>query len=208
MIEAALETLARERHDRSRAAGLVPDRPGLYAFYGDQQAWTELALEPAFDDQPLYVGKAERSLNGRDVRTHFATGKTGSSTVRRSLAALLANDLNLVAVPRNLAKPDGSANFALDPASDARLSTWMESHLRLATWVRPDGLVLGDFETAVVLRLRPPSTSTRSASHETGCGKRVGASPTRREPGIPPRSCLQPESSRLDTSIRGTLPLW
>jgi hypothetical protein len=156
VIEAALQTLAGERHDRSRAADLVPDQPGLYAFYGGRQAWTELALEPAFDGQPLYVGKAERSLNGRDVRTHFATGKTGSSTVRRSLAALLIDDVDLVAVPRNLAKPDGSANYALDPPSDARLSTWMENHLRLATWVRPDGLVLGDIEIAVVLRLRPP----------------------------------------------------
>jgi hypothetical protein len=156
VIEAALETLAGERHDRSRAADSVPDQPGLYAFYGDQQAWTQLALEPAFDEQPLYVGKAERSLNGRDVRTHFATGKTGSSTVRRSLAALLSDDLDLVPVPRNLAKPDGSANFALDPASDARLSTWMQTHLRLATWVRPDGLILGEIETAVVLRPRPP----------------------------------------------------
>lgn len=156
VIEAALEALAGERHDRSRAAGLVPDQPGLYAFYGDTQVWTDLGLEPAFDDQPLYVGKAERSLNGRDVRTHFATGKTGSSTVRRSLAALLADDLDLVAVPRNLANPDGSANFALDPASDARLSTWMESHLRLATWIRPEGLVLGVIEAAVALRLRPP----------------------------------------------------
>jgi hypothetical protein len=156
VIEAALQTLAGERHDRSRAADLVPDQPGLYAFYGEKQPWTELALEPAFDGQPLYVGKAERSLNGRDVRTHFATGKTGSSTVRRSLAALLIDDVGLVAVPRNLAKPDGSANYALDPPSDARLSTWMENHLRLATWVRPDGLVLGDIEIAVVLRLRPP----------------------------------------------------
>ena len=85
-----------------------------------------------------------------------ATGKTGSSTVRRSLAALLADELELVAVPRNLNKPDASANFALDPASDARLSTWMEHHLRLATWVKPEGTVLGDVETAVVLRLRPP----------------------------------------------------
>jgi hypothetical protein len=140
VIEAAMETLAGERHNRSRAADRVPDQPGLYAFYGDKQAWTELALEPAFDEQPLYVGKAERSLNGRDVRTHFAKGKTGSSTVRRSLAALLGDHLDLVAVPRNVAKPDGSANFALEPASDARLSTWMEQHL----------------ETAVVLRLRPP----------------------------------------------------
>jgi hypothetical protein len=36
-------------------------------------------------------------------------------------------------VPRNLAKPDGSANFGLDSASDARLSAWMEQRLSLAT---------------------------------------------------------------------------
>lgn len=80
-------------------------------------------MSPAFDGQPLYVGKAERSLNGRDVGTHFAAGRTGSSTVRRSLAALLVNELALVAVPRNLAKPDGSASFGLDTASEGALSS-------------------------------------------------------------------------------------
>ncbi len=156
VVDAALQALAGDRHDRSRAVDLVPDQPGLYAVYGDDAAWAELNLVPVFDGQPLYVGKAERSLNGRDVRTHFASGKTGSSTVRRSLAALLADELDLVAVPRNLEKPDGSANFALDPASDARLSTWMERHLLLATWSKPAGIVLHEIETAVVLQLRPP----------------------------------------------------
>jgi hypothetical protein len=112
--------------------------------------------DPAFEGQPLYVGKAERSLNGRDVGTHFATGKTGSSTVRRSLAALLVNELDLVPVPRNLTKPDGSANFALDAAGDARLSSWMDQRLTLATWVKPSNVELDVIETAVVRRLRPP----------------------------------------------------
>jgi hypothetical protein len=64
----------------------------------------------------------------------FAVGKTGSSTVRRSLAVRLVNELTLVAVPRNLAKPDGSANFGLDAASEARMSGWIWSsgfHWRL-----------------------------------------------------------------------------
>ena len=104
----------------------------------------------------LYVGKAERSLNGRDVGTHFATGKTGSSTVRRSLAALLTGQLDLLAVPRNVAMPDGSANYGLDSASDARLSEWMEQRLLLATWVKPEDATLDDVETAVVRQLRPP----------------------------------------------------
>lgn len=156
VVADALDALAGPRHPRDVAALTVARAPGLYAFYGDDVAWQALLLTPAFEDQPLYVGKAERSLNGRDVRTHFSTGKTGSSTVRRSLAALLVDDLALVAVPRNLAKPDGSANFSLDTGSEERLSAWMEQHLRLATWVSPPTAVLDEVETAVLERLRPP----------------------------------------------------
>ncbi|HVQ18152.1 MAG TPA: hypothetical protein VMT27_03850 [Actinomycetes bacterium] len=152
----ALVDLAGVRHKRSAATHQVPSAPGLYAFYGDEQAWSELDLSPAFDGQPLYVGKAERSLNGRDVGTHFSTGKTGSSTVRRSLAALLADQLGLVAVPRNIVRPDGSANFSLEAAGDERLSRWMEERLALSTWVKPEDVVLDEVETAVLLRLRPP----------------------------------------------------
>ncbi|MGZ6799736.1 MAG: GIY-YIG nuclease family protein [Mycobacteriaceae bacterium] len=156
VIAAALESLAGVRHAHSDAIQLVPKEPGLYAFYGDDHAWSGLGLSPAFEGQPLYVGKAERSLNGRDVRTHFAVGKTGSSTVRRSLAALLGSEFGLVAVPRNPAKPDGSANFGLDPASEACLSDWMEQRLSMATWTQPGHATLDDVETAVLRRLRPP----------------------------------------------------
>ena len=156
LVAAALHALAGVRHSRMEAVELVATRPGLYAFYGDGHAWLNLGLSAAFDDQPLYVGKAERSLNGRDVGTHFATGKTGSSTVRRSLAALLTDQLDLVAVPRNQAKPDGSANFGLDSPSDARLSEWMEQRLLLATWIKTGDATLDDVETAVVRQLRPP----------------------------------------------------
>lgn len=156
VIAAALESLAGIRHGHSDAVQHVPREPGLYAFYGDDHAWSDLGLSPAFEGQPLYVGKAESSLNGRDVGTHFAAGKTGSSTVRRSLAALLDNKLALVAVPRNLAKPDGSANFGLDATSEVRLSGWMEQRLSLATWGKPEDAMLDEIETAVMRRLRPP----------------------------------------------------
>lgn len=76
--------------------------------------------------------------------------------MRRSLAALLVDRLGLAAMPRNLARPDGSANYALEPAGDQRLSQWMDERLQLATWVKPEGVVLDDVETAVLLRLRPP----------------------------------------------------
>ena len=139
----ALNVLQGDRHTFERAEVAAPRAAGLYAFYGDTQAWNDLGLTPALSDAALYVGKAEKSLHGRDVRTHFASGKTGSSTVRRSLAALLIDVLD-------------SANFALTSSSDDRLRSWMEARLRLALWPRPDDIVLGDMETAVVLALAPP----------------------------------------------------
>ena len=155
-LEDALRALRGPVLTLSEAQGLTPRKAGLYAFYGDEAAWADLGLTAVFSEQPLYVGKAERSLNGRDVRTHFASGKTGSSTVRRSLAALLADSLDLVPVPRNLSKPDGSANFGLTPESDDHLSQWMAERLRLATWVKPEGVDLNEVETAVALQFRPP----------------------------------------------------
>lgn len=97
------------RHATSAAWTDVPSIAGLYAVFGDEHAIAALAI--GTDTQPFYVGKAERSLVGRDLRTHFATGKTGSSTLRRTIAALLREDLDLRAVPRNLSRPDGSANY-------------------------------------------------------------------------------------------------
>ncbi|GGF33814.1 hypothetical protein GCM10011519_04110 [Marmoricola endophyticus] len=156
VVADALASLAGVRRSRESAVELVPRAPGLYAFHGDEEAWSILDLRPVFDGQPLYVGKAERSLQSRDVMTHFGTGRTGSSTLRRSLAALLETPLQLAAVPRNLSSPDRSANFALDKGSDERLSAWMDQRLSLSTWTKPEGVVLDHIETQVLGRLRPP----------------------------------------------------
>lgn len=189
VIAAALHSLAGIRHAHADAIRHVPKNAGLYALYGDGRAWAELKLSPAFDSQPLYVGKAERSLNGRDVGTHFAAGKTGSSTVRRSLAGLLVDELALIAVPRNLAKPDGSANFGLDTGSEARLSRWMEQRLSLATWSKPEGANLDEIETAVVLRLRPPLNLDKVGEPRTrlrDARKRMAETARAWQPGVGP----------------------
>lgn len=138
----------------SEALSAVPSAPGLYAVYGDADAISDLEIGTI--EQPLYVGKAEHSLLGRDVRTHFATGKTGSSTLRRTLAALLREDLDLRAVPRNISRPDGSANYALEAAGDDRLTAWMHSHLQLAVWLKHGDVVLDEVETHVLHDLCPP----------------------------------------------------
>jgi len=155
VVGAALDSLLTgPRHSIPDTLDAVPSRPGLYAIYGDDLAIQALALGHA--NSPLYVGKAERSLVGRDLRTHFATGKTGSSTLRRTLAALLRDDLGLRAVPRNLARPDGSANYSVDAEGDQRLTDWMTARLRLAVWAGSADAVLDELESAVLNALSPP----------------------------------------------------
>lgn len=156
VLEAALGSLTERLMTIADAARAVPSAPGLYAFYGDAEVWGELGLGEPPDDRPLYVGKAEESLAARDVRTHFSTGKTGSSTIRRSLAGLLVDVLDLRGQPRNINNPEAFANFGLEPAGDERLTAWMFEHLRLGVWPSPDGVVLDEIETAVLARLLPP----------------------------------------------------
>lgn len=144
-------------HPLSEAERVVPDQPGLYAIHGSSLAWSELGLGPP-DARPLYVGKSEDSMYRRDVKTHFADGRTGQSTIRRSFAALLRTALDLHGIPRNLEKPAYFANFGLSVEHDAVLTRWMKERLRIAAWVKPTDreFPLIAIEAAILGQLQPP----------------------------------------------------
>ena len=116
----------------------IASSPGLYAVYTSVATWRELGLGERPDERPLYVGKAEGTLASRDLQGHFGMrvrgvqSPTGSSTVRRSLAALLAAKRRYHGTPRNPAKPGHFANFGLSGKHDADLSAWMRQLLRLS----------------------------------------------------------------------------
>ncbi len=155
-IEEVKQALRGPRHSISDAYDRCPDTPGVYAVYGTEPAWIQLGLQPTETDGPLYVGKAEDSLVRRDLRTHFTTGRTGSSTLRRSIAALLRDELALKAIPRNTARPDHFANFAVESDGDARLTLWMQEWLTIAFWEKRSALDLDDVETMVLATWFPP----------------------------------------------------
>ncbi|MFJ6429205.1 GIY-YIG nuclease family protein [Microbacterium maritypicum] len=168
LTAAAVAALTGERWAITDAVRHVPARPGLYAIYGDDQAWRDLQQEPA-PDAPLYIGKAEKSLVSRDLNGHFATNprsapRTGGSTVRRSFAALLREPLDLHAVPRNLVRPERFPNYALADGGDARLNEWMHARLTLAVWPAPADMPvpLKEVETAVIVRFTPPINLDRN----------------------------------------------
>jgi hypothetical protein len=146
---------------KKRLAGAetwIPASGGLYAIYGSAEVWLALSLGEPPDDRPLYVGKAEDSLFGRDLRTHFGDGRTGQSTVRRSVAALLHDTLQLQGLPRNPARPGYFSSYGPSPKHDAVLTAWMRERLEIAVWPKPDvcSFSLKTIETALLARLLPP----------------------------------------------------
>ena len=150
-----VDALARH-HARPVPTADVPSVRGLYAIHAEPDVWDDLGLGVPPDERPLYVGKSESSLADRDVTTHFGTGQTGRSTVRRSIGALLADQLELHAMPRNPAKPSHFSNYAFAPAGDQRLTDWMLTHLELAVWPAPTATVLLAAERAVLAAWQPP----------------------------------------------------
>lgn len=162
VVTQVLTGLSGERWPVAQARGRVRHVPGLYAIYGSAEAWADLGLAPQ-PGSALYIGKSEDNLVRRELDTHFAADptkkpRTGSSTVRRSFAALLRDALDLHAVPRNPDKPGYYSHYGLTPEGDARLTAWMHEHLSLAVWERPPGLTqsLAEVEVAIIHRWMPP----------------------------------------------------
>lgn len=169
---AACTALGGIKHKIDDAEEYVADVAGLYAIYGAGNAWRLLGLgDPPADGRPLYIGKAEHSLKARDLRQHFESGGTGSSTVRRTFAAMLRDVLGLRGVPRDKANPRKWSHYALGDEHEDALTAWMRTNLTLAVWAKPpecDDLhavekgVLAKFVPS--LNLQDNSTSTwRSA---------------------------------------------
>ena len=77
----------------------------------------------------IYVG-----ISKPNSSRHFKSGNTGTSTLRRSLGALLQNQLELTAVPRCFDPLDNDRynNYAFDSASEERLSAWMAENFQIA----------------------------------------------------------------------------
>jgi hypothetical protein len=166
-LASLIDVLQGGRMSLDEAQDSVANVAGLYAVHGVAAVWQELGLGSPPDNRPLYVGKAEVSLRSRDLDTHFGTGRTGSSTVRRSFAALLRAPLGLSARPRNPSKPERPANYGLPPEQDARLTDWMRANLVLSVWLSNGHWELRQVERDVLIAIEPPLNLTHVHTHWT-----------------------------------------
>jgi len=108
----------------------VPSAPGVDAwFLAEPRTLGDVGHIHA---GPLYVG-ASRDLSQRVFDTHFAAHNTGFSTLRRSLGAILKEDLGLRCRPRGKGANEAAyTHYRFDDAGEERLCAWMRENLRVA----------------------------------------------------------------------------
>lgn len=167
VVPAATALLAGPRFTVAQTSTSLPPSPGLYAVYASAASRHALGLPELEDDgHPIYVGKSESSLRVRDSESHFKEGKTGHSTLRRSIAALMRESHGLRGRPRNPSHPAYFSNFGLSDEHEAVLQAWVEEHLAIAAWPKPaldpDGKLLERVEASVIRLWAPPLNDTHN----------------------------------------------
>lgn len=95
------------------------DAPGFYAWWDPAGALARLpdGFPEVITVMPLYIGIAQKTLAERAGKIHLE--KTRMSTIRRSLAALLVDELFLL--PGIAVDIQRRTKFSLAPASAAQL---------------------------------------------------------------------------------------
>lgn len=107
-----------------------PSEPGVYAlFLANKVMLPGLSVPP---NGLIYVGLSG-GLAKRQFDTHFSSKQTGFSAIRRSLGALLKEQLRLIARPRGRGKaPQDLSCYRFEPDGEERLTEWMREHIHVA----------------------------------------------------------------------------
>lgn len=125
------------RQSRKRIEHLVaPRSPGVYAiFLVDGKI---LGPYRALPEVPIYIG-ATTNLNDREFEHHFSTRMTGFSSPRRSVGAILRDELRLKAIPRAPGSSESNIrNYRFESDGEVRLSAWMKANLLIGIYACDD----------------------------------------------------------------------
>lgn len=131
-----------------------PKDPGVYLVYTDTRIGS-LNWNPS--SGAAYIGKADNGLRRRLEREHH--GDTGRSTLRRTLGALLKDELHLVARARRSKSEPKAINFTnyeFEPDGDGRLTQWIGDHISVLVEVGRRA----ERELSVIAEHQPPLNLT------------------------------------------------
>lgn len=133
------------------------DKLGIYAVHFMGNAFPVYTLKPV-DNEIIYIGKTEKSQASRDANTHFATGKSGSSTLRRSVGALMMKGAKLKPIPRSTSETSEKrfTNYMFDEPSEKLITEWMTKNLGLSFYeFTGTTMELDQLETTLIKALKP-----------------------------------------------------
>lgn len=133
------------------------DQPGIYSIFFSGNKFLVEGANPK-ENEIIYVGKTESSQKSRDADTHFKSGKTGSSTVRRSIGSLLREEFKLEPIPRNDSDflAGRTSHYKFDPAGEEIITHWMQSNLALSFYEYPKSRTeIVNLETKLIHKLIP-----------------------------------------------------
>jgi hypothetical protein len=129
------------------------DGTGVYAFFLSVPSALAVNIEP---HGLIYLGMTESSL---EVRNHLTHVHSGTSSLRRSLGALLKDQEEFQAIPRSPGKSrTNTTNYRFRDEDEIRLTKWMRTHLTYGfATVEHDARVV---EKALIVELCPPLNLT------------------------------------------------
>ncbi|MBI5787932.1 MAG: GIY-YIG nuclease family protein [Candidatus Schekmanbacteria bacterium] len=104
--------------------------PGVYAVFLKSQ--TTFPFKNI--DGLIYIGSTS-NLAQRQFNTHFETGSSGFSTLRRSIGAILKKEFNLSAIPRsNGSSETNYKNYKFTEIGEEKITTWMTKNLEVGVY--------------------------------------------------------------------------
>lgn len=133
------------------------NQPGIYAFFFYGKTFPLKNFECGSNDI-IYIGKTLKSQKSRDADTHFKTGKTGSSTLRKTFGSLLYDQYKLNPIPRSQTDIEKRrySHFKFDDKSEKQLTQWMVENLGLSFYPYPKSKKeIDDLETLLINHLVP-----------------------------------------------------
>ena len=133
----------------------IKDVAGIYAIALNASNFPFFNDPSIIEGTILYVGKSESSIKKRVYKSHFNNKTTGSSTLRRSLGAILKDDLELEPVPRSM-REKKFRDYKFIHDGEVRLTNWMVDNLSISFYDYTKGKKrLNMIETEIIKSLVP-----------------------------------------------------
>jgi len=141
--------------------------PGIYAIaYSGENLPIGYNAKELYKGEIIYIGKTTKGMLKRISKTHFKSGKTGSSTLRRSLGAILREQLKLQVVPKGL--HPGVRDFKFIHESEMSLTKWMVENLSVSFIPCDHGKrLLNQLESEIIYILDPVLNIAKNPKNES-----------------------------------------